>query len=88
MKTIEEFRDYVREVYATHCGDAIIEYYANVFLSSRYYRNYYVLKFKLAKKIRYYEEILNNSGYYNEIEIFYLTKHFRVLTKFWNYLMS
>lgn len=88
MKTIEEFRDYVREVRATHCGDAIIEYYTIVFSSLRY-RNCYVLKSKLAKKIRYYEEVIkNNSGYYNEGEIFYLTKHFRVLTKFWNYLMS
>lgn len=87
MKTIEEFRDYVREVRVTHCGEVIIEYYATMILSP-YYRNCYVLKSRLAKKIRYYEERIKNNSEYNEREIFYFTKHFRVLTKFWNYLMS
>ena len=87
MKTIEEFRDYVRKERATNCGEAVIECYATMFLSP-YYRNCYRLKSKLAEKIRYYEEHIRNSLEYNEREIFFFTKHFKILTNFWNYLMD
>ena len=86
MKTLEDFRIYAEDKYDTAFvrDDVITEYFSRMF--SKRYESYYILKFRLTEKLKYYEEHMKKET--NEKEKIFYTKCFNVLLDLWNYLMD